>query len=190
MLCYNIQETPAIIIGTASLVFNGDQHMGNVREISAEGGVEHNHAACVRQALDWAEALCARRGARLTALRRQVLEHVWSSHQAVKAYTLLDMLAPGGAKPPTVYRALQFLQEQGLVHRLESLNAYVGCPRPDHTEAGQFLICNGCGEVREMRGPAIHAALSAQAQREGFRVEQETVELRGTCERCLDGSAQ
>ena len=76
--------------------------------------------------------LCARRGARLTRLRRRVLELVWQGHAAVKAYDLLAELdrKDATAKPPTVYRALDFLMAHGLVHRLESLNSYVGCPQP------------------------------------------------------------
>ena len=93
---------------------------------------------------------CAReRGVRLTPLRRRVLELVWGSHRAVKAYDLLAALgdAVGAAKPPTVYRALEFLMAQGLVHRIDSLNAFVGCPQPDHRHSAQFLICGGCGDV-------------------------------------------
>ena len=95
--------------------------------------VSHDHAQCIDAALDKAADLCSRRGARLTKLRRRVLELVWQGHAAVKAYDLLGALdrGAGAAKPPTVYRALDFLIAHGLVHRLESLNAFVGCPAPE-----------------------------------------------------------
>ena len=96
-----------------------------------EGG--HEHQSCIEDALARADDVCRERGVRLTPLRRRVLELVWSSHRAVKAYDLLAALgdAVGAAKPPTVCRALEFLMAQGLVHRIDSLNAFVGCPQPD-----------------------------------------------------------
>jgi Fur family zinc uptake transcriptional regulator len=149
-------------------------------------GRRHDHAACVRTAVDTAVELCAARGARLTALRRRVLELVWGSHGAVKAYDLLDRLAAEapGARPPTVYRALDFLMAQGLVHRVDSLNAFVGCPQAAEHHAAQFYICDACGEVREIDEPAIIDALSRGARRLGFRVERQMVELHGRCETC------
>ena len=95
-----------------------------------DGG--HEHQGCVADALARAEDVCRQRGARLTPLRRRVLELVWDSHRAVKAYDLLAALGEtaGAAKPPTVYRTLEFLMEHGLVHRIDSLNAFVGCPQP------------------------------------------------------------
>jgi Fur family zinc uptake transcriptional regulator len=146
----------------------------------------HDHRRCVDDALGKAAALCARRGARLTDLRRRVLELVWQGHEAVKAYDVLDRLgrSPGSAKPPTVYRALDFLIAHGLVHRLESLNAYVGCPQPEHAHEGRFLICDGCGHVAEFDSAALRAAIAAQAKDIGFEVRAETVEVHGLCQRC------
>jgi Fur family transcriptional regulator, zinc uptake regulator len=150
----------------------------------------HDHERCVDDALHKAAVLCTRRGARLTHLRRRVLELVWQGHAAVKAYDILDELgtAAGSAKPPTVYRALDFLIAHGLVHRLESLNAYVGCPDPDAAHEGQFLICDACGAVREFEAPAIQAAIAAQAEGQGFAVARETVEVRGLCQTCRSGT--
>src|SRR5579872_6651908 len=118
-------------------------------EIEAAAGVDafhaetHDHAACVGDALDRAASLCVQRGARLTEIRRQVLELVWRNHAPIGAYDILGAMQDGhrGAAPPTVYRALDFLMEQGLVHRIESLNAYVGCDRPEQAHVSQFLIC-------------------------------------------------
>ena len=144
---------------------------------------DHDHARCIDDALARAAELCARRGTRLTTLRRRVLELVWQRHAAVKAYDLLDELG-GSAKPPTVYRALEFLIAHGLVHRLESLNAYVGCPAPDASHEGQFLICDARGNVSEFEAPAISAAIAEQALRQRFAVAGRTVEVRGTCREC------
>jgi Fur family transcriptional regulator, zinc uptake regulator len=151
----------------------------------------HNHDRCVDDALAKAALLCTRRGARLTRLRRRVLELVWQGHAAVKAYDILQELGgtAGAAKPPTVYRALDFLIAHGLVHRLESLNAYVGCPVPDAAHAGQFLICEACGTVSEFEAPAIQAAIAEQAAGQGFAVARETVEVRGLCQPCRAAAA-
>jgi len=159
-------------------------------ESSDPAAPDHDHARCIDDALHRAAALCARRGARLTDLRRRVLELVWQRHAAVKAYDILDELGSteGSAKPPTVYRALDFLIAHGLVHRLESLNAYVGCPEPDAPHEGQFLICGSCGGVSEFAAPAIQAAITEQATGVGFAVARQTVEARGTCQACRTGS--
>jgi Fur family zinc uptake transcriptional regulator len=151
----------------------------------------HDHARCIDAALDKAAELCARRGARLTRLRRRVLELVWRRHAAVKAYDLLGELDRGAsaAKPPTVYRALDFLIAHGLVHRLESLNAFVGCPEPEAPHDGQFLICSACGAVSEFAAPAIHRAIAGQAADLGFAVRQQTIEVRGICQRCRGAAA-
>lgn len=149
-------------------------------------GERHDHELCVTAALREAERLCARRGARLTALRKRVLALVWTSHSPVGAYDLLSRLSreQGRAAPPTVYRALEFLLEQGLVHRIESLNAFVGCPHPSQTHSGQFLICRDCGAAAEMQNRKIDRAISTQAAACGFAVEDKTVEVRGLCPAC------
>jgi len=149
-------------------------------------GERHDHDLCITKALQEAEQLCARRGARLTELRKRVLSLVWTSHSPVRAYDLLDRLSEeqGRAAPPTVYRALEFLLEQGLVHRIESLNAFVGCPAPSENHSGQFLICRDCGAAAEMQDRAIDRAISAQAAACGFTVEGKTVEVRGLCPAC------
>ncbi|MBM4202103.1 MAG: hypothetical protein FJ189_12570, partial [Gammaproteobacteria bacterium] len=94
----------------------------------------HDHDDCIHRALASAERLCAERGVRFTPVRRRVLELIWRSHEAVKAYDLLEQLKTfdPAAKPTTVYRALDFLREQGLIHRVESLNAFIGCSDVGH----------------------------------------------------------
>ena len=93
------------------------------------------------------------KGVRFTPLRRRVLELVWSSHKPVGAYALLDQLRNEdlGSAPPTVYRALDFLIENGLIHRIERMNAFVGCSHPGEAHRGFFLICGDCGNAEELR---------------------------------------
>ncbi len=155
----------------------------------AKARADHDHKTCVDAALARADEVCNEDGARLTALRREVLEYVWRGHDAVKAYEILDFLSSESraAKPPTVYRSLRFLLERGLVHRLESLNAFVGCPNPGGAHDCEFLICEACGRVRELLTPVISEAIAEKAQEAGFRVRWKTVEVFGECDACLAG---
>jgi len=148
----------------------------------------HDHESCVETALDRAAQLCGERGARLTDMRREVLELIWRGHEPIGAYDLLDALRAKhpGAAPPTVYRALDFLIGQGLVHRIESLNAYVGCNRPERSHAGQFLICETCGATAELDDPGIEAAVQRRAEALGFAVGRQTIEARGLCPKCRE----
>ena len=148
---------------------------------------EHDHRGCVADALRMAEQVCAERGARLTKLRRRAFELIWSSHAPVGAYELLRRLGRehAGAAPPTVYRALDFLREHGLVHRIESLNAFVGCCTPGQAHAGQFLICRGCGAAAEIDDPRVNAAIERRADAMGFTVHHKTIEVEGLCTPCL-----
>jgi len=151
-----------------------------------DAGTGHDHDRCIDGALARADQLCTARGARLTAIRRQVLELVWCSHRPRGAYAILDDMAVDGKRvaPLTVYRALDFLVEQGLVHRIESLNAYIGCPDPDHVHTGQFLVCNACGETIELDDKRVTAAIVQSAHDLGFQVDRPTVEVRGLCPAC------
>lgn len=147
---------------------------------------QHDHGACIRTALAAAEEECRRQGARLTEIRRRVLELVWGSHRPVGAYTLLDSLAKEGwsAAPPTVYRALEFLQAHGLVHRIALLNAFVGCVHPGHAHAGQFLLCGACGIAVELEDREVDSAIGRAAGRLGFSVARQTIEIEGLCPDC------
>ena len=146
----------------------------------------HDHGHCVEEALDRADALCDAQGARLTELRRGVLELVWRGHEPVGAYALLDALKQShpNAAPPTIYRALEFLAAHGLIHRIESLNAYIGCDHPERPHAGQFLICAQCSNAAEIDDPTVTRALSKSASGLGFAVTRQTVELSGLCPSC------
>src|ERR1700761_3763371 len=140
--------------------------------------------------LNRAAVLCDGRGARLTDLRREVLGWFWDGAPPPGAYDLLDQLRSTrhGAAPPTVYRALEFLLEQGLVHRLESKSAFVGCiAEEDHDHAAQFLICRTCGKVTELEDHELAHALEDAASRLGFKVGKATIEAEGQCAACADG---
>jgi Fur family zinc uptake transcriptional regulator len=147
---------------------------------------DHDHDRCVDDALKRAEAICAKSGARLTELRRRVLALVWRSHEPVGAYDVLAALGGDGrrAAPPTVYRALEFLMEQKLIHKIESRNAFIGCVTPDAPHSGQFLLCSNCGNAVELSDGAIEAAVAETASREGFRIRRVTLEVEGLCPRC------
>jgi Fur family zinc uptake transcriptional regulator len=136
-------------------------------------------------ALSRAEALCAERGVRLTAQRRRVLELVCRAERPVGAYEILDKVRDNGrAAPPTVYRALDWLLAQGLVHKLETLHAFIGCTHPEHPHASQFLICGGCGCVTELEDSAIACSLKTAAAETGFQPSRPVVEVLGTCSAC------
>ena len=147
----------------------------------------HDHSHCVHTALSEADELCAQKGLRLTALRRRVLELVWQSHKPLGAYDILAVLSEEDgrrAAPPTVYRALDFLLENGLVHRIASLNAFTGCNHPTHVHQGQFLICRECHAAIELQSPNISDAVTNAAAEVGFAVEGQTVEIIGVCSGC------
>jgi Fur family zinc uptake transcriptional regulator len=152
-------------------------------------GTGHDHDRCIDGALARADQLCTARGARLTATRRQVLGLVWGSHRPRGAYAILEDMAVDGKRvaPLTVYRALDFLVEQGLVHRIESLNAYIGCPDPTRTHTGQFLVCKACGDTIELNDSRVTAAIVESAHDLGFIVDKPTVEVRGLCPACQNG---
>ena len=146
----------------------------------------HNHKACIADAMTRADAYCNQEGLRLTELRRKVLELVWGSHRPVGAYDLLQQITETGRKaaPPTVYRALEFLLAHHLIHRIDSMNAYLGCNQPGHEHDAQFFICNRCGEAAELVDRKIDNALSRDAENLGFEIEKRTIEVTGTCDAC------
>lgn len=133
-----------------------------------------------------ADAVCEARGLRLTESRKRVLELVWNGHEAVKAYDIIERFNADGvaAKPPTVYRALDFLVENGLIHRIECLNAFVGCPHPEHAHDSHFFICEQCRGVREIDASRYQSAIEAEAAATGFRISAKSLEVRGICESC------
>jgi Fur family transcriptional regulator, zinc uptake regulator len=140
--------------------------------------------------LNRASGICEGRGVRLTDLRRQVLGLILDREAPTGAYDLLDQLRTTrhGAAPPTVYRALEFLLEQGLIHKLERLSAFVGCiSDDDHDHAAQFLICRTCGRVTELEDHELAHALEHAAKRLGFALGKATIEAEGQCASCAKG---
>jgi Fur family zinc uptake transcriptional regulator len=136
-----------------------------------------------------AEALCTARGERLTPVRRQVLETLAAQHRPIGAYEIMDRLGEHGRRPApiTVYRALDFLLEQGLVHRIESRNAFVACIN-NHGESDLvvFLICERCGAVGEAPAADVAQTLSAAAKAAGFAPRAPVIEIAGMCSHCRD----
>ncbi len=151
---------------------------------------KHNHNACIHSALSKARHICAAKELRFTRIRKKILELIWSGHKPVLAYELLKTLRQEkhNAEPPTVYRALDFLLENQLIHKIESLKAYVGCRFPDKDHVSQFLICTECDEVAEIEDDDVNKIITRQATRSGFRVDQQTVEIKGLCPVCQNVS--
>lgn len=147
---------------------------------------EHDHDNCVEEAIATAVQICRERGLRFTKQRRRVLELVWTSHKPVGAYDILDRLNRAGGKvaPPTVYRALDFLIEADLVHRLDSLNAFVGCPDPSNPHTRQFLICRECHSVAELDDSDVDDLVRQRAAKLGFEALEQTLEIEGICRNC------
>ena len=140
----------------------------------------------VRTLLQQAELLCAQRKQRFTELRRRVLELVCRNQQPVGAYALLDDLRTEGrsAAPPTIYRALDFLQQQGLVHRIATNNTYIACAHPQHSHEGVFLVCSACGHTQEMHTQGVIDAVKRDAAKFDFLVQHAAIEISGLCQRC------
>ena len=148
---------------------------------------DHDHGRCTANAMAHAEALCAERAQRLTPSRRLVLEALASSHKPIGAYEIIGRLADRGPRPApiTVYRALDFLVENGLVHRIESRNAFVACINSH--ESGTmvvFLICERCGAVGEAPSVAVADTLVAAARSAGFTPKTPVIEITGVCSHC------
>ncbi len=145
-----------------------------------------DHQACVDEALAAADQICREKGLRFTELRRKLFKMIWASHTPSKAYDLLDALKQDSiaAKPPTVYRTLDFLMEHGLIHKLNSLNAYVGCAHPLTHHECYFLICKHCKTITECCNHALEQAISSTVDKNKFRLKQVTLEIEGECAEC------
>jgi Fur family zinc uptake transcriptional regulator len=148
---------------------------------------DHDHDRCSTDAMAVAESLCAERGQRLTPIRRKVLAALLGSHKPLGAYEIIDRLAPKGPRPApiTAYRALEFLRENGLVHRIESRNAFIACVH-NHAVGALvvFLICERCGAVGEASSSEVTATLRSAARAAGFTPKSPVIELTGICTHC------
>jgi Fur family zinc uptake transcriptional regulator len=147
---------------------------------------KHDHTRCINKALQKAEAVCLKSEQRFTKIRRLVFEMIWQSHRPIGAYELLPAIKNAGfnSAPPTVYRALDFLQEQGLVHRISSLNAFIGCSHPGHQCSSCFLICDNCQLAVELESPKLADAISDITLEMDFVAQREHLEIVGICPNC------
>ncbi len=146
--------------------------------------------ASIERQLDQASTACNRQNTQLTELRRTVLGLVLQAERPLTAYQLLDRLKETrrGAMPPTIYRALDFLLDNKLIHKVERLNAFVACESGHHDHSVQFLICRVCGQVTELEDCGVCHALEEAARAKGFQPSGTVVEVEGTCGACA-GSA-
>lgn len=152
---------------------------------------DHDHELCAAQLMARAERACARHNARLTSLRRDVLGAVGESHRAAGAYEIIERLARSGPRPApiSIYRALEFLGELGLVHRIESRNAFVACNRPHEAGRAVLMVCEDCGTVDEIEAASVFDGLDVLAGAEGFETRRTVIELSGCCAGCQEDGA-
>lgn len=136
--------------------------------------------------LDIAERLCNQRGRRLTPIRRMVLEILLQRQRSVKAYELLNEIrkVQPGAAPPTVYRALDFLIAEGLIHRLDAVNAWSACMDAAGERHDILVICTQCGAVAEFSDPKLHRQLAQKVASAGYVLNHHETELRALCGPC------
>jgi Fur family zinc uptake transcriptional regulator len=146
----------------------------------------HDHAHCSGDVLAQAEAQMLAQGLRLTPVRRRTLEILLEAHRAMGAYDVLERLAAEGFgnQPPVAYRALDFLEEHGLAHRIRRLNAFAACMHPGQAHAPAFLICRACNLVAEAPAAPVRTALDNAAADLGFVIERSTIEALGLCPAC------
>ena len=136
--------------------------------------------------LQTAEKLCQQRGKRLTPIRKQVLELLLKQQRSLKAYELLDLFRQDqpGAAPPTVYRALEFLTEEGLIHRLDAVNAWTACVDANGHPHDLLIVCTKCGAVAELCAPQLSAQLAECVAKAGFTLATQETELQALCKNC------
>lgn len=147
----------------------------------------HDHRRCLMGALSAAARLAAASRLKLTEGRRRVLAILARSHKPLGAYEILDKLqreTRARIAPPTVYRALEFLRNAGLVHRIDTKNAYLACFERGRHHGGVFLICESCGQAHELDDPKLEQNLSLSTKRLGFSARRRTVEISGICAAC------
>jgi Fur family zinc uptake transcriptional regulator len=146
----------------------------------------HDHAHCTADLIARAERTCERRGSKLTGQRREILSSVAQSHSAVGAYDIIERMAELGPRPApiTVYRALDFLLAHGLVHKIESRNAFVACSHSHEGQPAALLICETCGTVSELDAPEIFERLAGKAKAQKFSPARTVIEMSGTCGSC------
>ncbi|MDX2265275.1 MAG: Fur family transcriptional regulator [Hyphomicrobiales bacterium] len=155
--------------------------------------IAHNHGVCLERALARARAVCEARGVRFTELRERVFRQIASSHKPLGAYDIIEQLAGGGKRlaPISVYRIIEVLEAAGLVHRLESRNAYFAC-HADHARRSSsiVLLCEACGRVAEAEAPGAQEAIASVTAVSGFEVADAVLEVKGRCGDCREGDSR
>ena len=151
---------------------------------------QHDHSHCVVDSVAAARAHCEAEGLKLTPTREKVLRILLKEHRAFGAYEVLEHLKDDGlsAQPPTAYRALEFLVEQGFAHKIERLNAFIACGHPGESHTPAFLICKSCNAVAEAPSEPMRANLQTVAGAVQFKIENTVVEAEGTCPNCAAAS--
>ncbi|MFW6094262.1 MAG: Fur family transcriptional regulator [Pseudomonadota bacterium] len=144
---------------------------------------------CVQSSLESAERLCRAKGLAFTELRRQVYALIAAEETPVRAYDLLDQLKKqrSNAAPVTVYRALDFLLEAGLVHRVDALHAYTACDAESTDHGGLLLVCNRCNAITEFENHPLEREIARTALNHEFHPADDLIEIRGLCGQCVDG---
>ena len=168
-------------------------HFNRRKDLSEENPIsvafeKHNHDVCLINAMQTAEEYCHKQKLQLTPARRKVLELLLQEHRALGAYDILDLLREAGfnSQPPVAYRALDFLVENGFVHKIERLNAFVACALPGTVHSPAFMICRRCDMVAETQSSSSGFDLLANADASGFKIEQTIIEAKGLCQTCAE----
>lgn len=169
-----------------------NKQMNKQKAGAVVGFSAHDHRRCVSTALEKADAYCRDNKLRFTPVRRRTLGILLESHSAIGAYEVLERLSEEGlgSKPPVAYRALAFLLENGFIHRIERLNAFVACAHPGASHNPAFLICRDCGSVAEASVGSTSGALTRTAKESGFHIEHTTIEAEGQCPKCQTQDSQ
>ena len=150
----------------------------------------HDHVRCINAAVARAHEICVNSNVRLTSTREAILKLLWQSHQPLGAYQLQQQLTRVTDKPvapPTIYRAIEFLIELGLAHRIPSINAFIGCPFPNSDHSNIFLICQECKTVAEITDNKVNNLLGNLTDKAKFKLNSQTIELFGLCPNCESG---
>lgn len=144
-----------------------------------------HHNKCTKKAIKAADQYCNTRGLRFTSIRKKVLEIIWETHNPIKAYDILDKLKGIGAeKPPTVYRALNFLLDNRLIHKLSSQQSYIGCEHANAHDQCYFLSCTECGDITECCSNELDNAFSKVVTKAKFNQSNVVCEISGICSIC------
>lgn len=153
----------------------------------------HDHQHCIDDALIAAQTICKQQNAKLTELREQVLLLIWKNHKPLGAYALIEQLSEQTQRriaPPTIYRTLEFLLDLGLIHRINSLNAYIGCTHPHSHQGDQahqhnyFLICKKCHYTQELIDKELSHKIQSLSQTFNFTAQDQWLEITGLCRDC------